>query len=293
MPELPEVETVKRGLAPFMEGANITNVKVNRPNLRFPFPTDFVEKLVGQTVISLKRRAKYILVNLSNDLTLTIHLGMSGSFRIMGENVEQPEFKNKNSVHDHVIFELVSKNQEPCCVIYNDPRRFGYMDLIANSELSEHPYFCKLGIEPLGNEFSSEYLLNQLQGRTTTLKAALLDQSIIAGLGNIYVCEALWRAKLPPKLTANVFLSKRKKLKISMDLLVESIRAVLNSAIEAGGSSLRDHVLTDGSMGYFQREFAVYGREGLMCMRNGCKGTIARIVQNGRSTFYCNSCQKY
>ncbi len=293
MPELPEVETVKRGLAPFMEGANITNVKVNRPNLRFPFPTDFVEKLVGQTVISLKRRAKYILVNLSNDLTLTIHLGMSGSFRIMGENVEQSEIENKKNTHDHVIFKLVTKNQKSCCVIYNDPRRFGYMDLIANSDLNEHTYFCKLGIEPLGNEFSSEYLLKQLQGRTTTLKAALLDQSILAGLGNIYVCEALWRAKLPPKLTANVFLSKRKKLKISMELLVESIRAVLNSAIEAGGSSLRDHVQTDGSMGYFQREFAVYGREGLKCLRDDCKGTIVRIVQNGRSSFYCNRCQKY
>ena len=293
MPELPEVETVKRGLAPFMENATVADVRLNRANLRFPFPPGFVENIVGQTIISLQRRAKYILVNLSNEFTLIIHLGMSGSVRIISESNKQLETETKNSSHDHVIFDLVGKNDKKCRIIYNDPRRFGFMDLIASAELNEHPYFVKLGIEPLGNEFSSEYLMNQLQSRKTSLKATLLDQSIIAGLGNIYVCEALWRSNLPPKLTIDKFLSKRKKSAQSLNLLAESIRDVLNSAIEAGGSSLRDHVLTDGSMGYFQREFAVYGREGLECLRDGCTGTISRIVQNGRSTFFCARCQKY
>ena len=293
MPELPEVETVKRGLAPYMENAKIANVQINRPNLRFPFPAGFVEKQKGQTIISMKRRAKYILANLSNDYTLTIHLGMSGSFRIIGKGIKQSSQDNKNSSHDHVIFNLVTAKNEKCKVVYNDPRRFGYMDLIANAEIGKHPYFSKLGIEPLGNEFSSKYLFSQLQGRKTSLKSILLDQSIIAGLGNIYACEALWRAKLSPKSPVNVLLSGRKKSSTRLDLLVESIRAVLNSAIESGGSSLRDHVLTDGSMGYFQREFAVYDREGLDCFRDSCKGKISRIVQSGRSTFYCEKCQKY
>ncbi len=302
MPELPEVETVMRGLSPFMEGAKIVAVAQNRPDLRFPFPENFVRRLTGRTVVSLSRRAKFVLADLSSQEVLVMHLGMSGSFRVAageyaaGRPDKEPGVfhheRSKDGKHDHVVFTLERSGGEQNRIIYNDPRRFGYMDLIPRSDFESHRHFAHLGVEPLGNAFDARYLGDRFKGRRTPLKSALLDQRVIAGLGNIYVCEALWRSRLSPFLPAGALVRANDTPEHSVKTLVGEIKSVLSDAIKAGGSSLRDHVRTDGSMGYFQHSFSVYDQEGQPCPRANCSGTIEREVQSGRSTFFCNGCQK-
>jgi formamidopyrimidine-DNA glycosylase len=281
MPELPEVETVRQGLAPFLIGSRILRVELRRGDLRFPFPEDFTKKLRGRRIVTLGRRAKYLLAALDDDQTLVAHLGMSGSFRIEAEPLGGFKFpRNKNPAHDHVVFALDSGR-----VVYNDPRRFGYMTLTRTDALAEHPFFAGLGVEPLSNAFNGGTLARMFAGKTATLKSALLDQRNIAGLGNIYVCEALHRAGLSPlRAAGDVAGELGEKLALA-------VRSVLLEAIEAGGSSLRDHRQADGSLGYFQHNFRVYDREGQACVSGSCRGTVARRAQNGRSTFYCPSCQ--
>jgi formamidopyrimidine-DNA glycosylase len=278
MPELPEVETVRRGLAPAMEGARFAKVEVRRPDLRWALPKDFAKRLEGQKVEGLGRRAKYLLADLSSGEVLLMHLGMSGSFRVGHDSrpgIYHHE-RSKDKAHDHVVFHM--SNGET--VTFNDPRRFGFMKLIARDTLDREPHLAPLGPEPLGNAFDAAMLAKACAGRKTSLKSALSDQHVVAGLGNIYVCEALYRARLSPKRRAST----------SADALVEAIRAVLTDAIRAGGSSLRDHRRADGSLGDFQHNFSVYDREGEPCPK--CKGTVKRIVQQGRSTFFCPKCQK-
>jgi formamidopyrimidine-DNA glycosylase len=294
MPELPEVETVRRGLEPAMRGARIVNVEQRRRDLRFPFPEGFSERLRGRTIVSLGRRAKYLLLDLDDGMTLLMHLGMSGSFRVEGDECEATTpgaFHHERSgaaAHDHVVFHL-SNNYR---ITYNDPRRFGFMDLVARAKLADHPALKGLGLEPLGNELSGESLAGLLKGRKAPLKAALLDQRLIAGLGNIYVCESLNMARLSPKRAAGTLVRKNSLPTPAASRLAEDIRNVLAQAIEAGGSSLRDHKLTDGSLGYFQHHFRVYDRAGEPCPTPGCGGLVKRIVQSGRSTFFCPKCQK-
>lgn len=297
MPELPEVETVRRGLQPAMEGARILRVEQRRPDLRFAFPADFTTRLEKRTIVSIGRRAKYLVIELDDGMTLTCHLGMSGSFRIESDGVPSPgpgdhyHKRSKQDRHDHVVFH-VSGPAGTARVIYNDPRRFGYMDLIEQAALSEHPWFRSLGVEPTGNSLDPAEIAVRLQGKTAPLKAALLDQRIIAGLGNIYVCEALWRAGLSPLKPAGRLVSKTGAPRTSLQRLTGDIRAVIAEAIAAGGSSLRDHIQADGTMGYFQHGFSVYDREGEACPRPGCGDTVRRITQAGRSTFLCPRCQK-
>ncbi len=296
MPELPEVETVKRGLAPAMEGGRIERLELRRGDLRFPFPEDFAAKVSGRTVVGLSRRAKYLLIDLDDGKTIIAHLGMSGSFRIEdGRLAETPgEFhhpRSKDGKHDHAVFHLEGP-KGPHRVIYNDPRRFGFMDLGVRADLESHPFLYGLGPEPTGKELSAAYLAERFAGKAQPLKGALLDQKNIAGLGNIYVCEALWRAHLLPTRAADTLVTKAGKPKEQLNLLVASIRDVIADAIAAGGSSLRDHIQTDGSLGYFQHSFSVYDRESQPCRTPGCGGTVSRIVQAGRSTFYCATCQK-
>ena len=278
MPELPEVETVCRGIAPVLEGRTLLRVEQRRTDLRFPFPDRFVERLEGQTVERISRRAKYILASLSSGEVLIIHLGMSGRMTLIPA-AEMKEFTPGK--HDHVIFETDRHD----LVVFNDPRRFGLMDLCPEQELSSHKLFAGMGPEPLGNEFNEEYLSEKFRGKKTSVKAALLDQRIVAGLGNIYVCEALFYAGISPKRQAASVAGKRAAR------LVPAIRDVLQRAIAAGGSTLKDYARVDGELGYFQHNFAVYGREGEPCPKKGCTGTIKRIVQGGRSTFYCPVCQ--
>lgn len=297
MPELPEVETVRRGLEPHMEGALIKRVELRREDLRFPFEGGFAKNLEGHTVISMGRRAKYLQVDIDNGLVLIMHLGMSGSFRVEeGAASKQPgNFalpKGVHEKHDHVIFHLIDKSGQSCRVVYNDPRRFGYMALIARSDLETHPWFKDMGIEPLGNALDGAYLAKKFENKKAPLKSVLLDQKMIAGLGNIYVCEALWRSGLSPARQAQTLTRKNGKSTTMAERLSGHIRDVINEAIEAGGSSLKDHRQTDGSLGYFQHRFAVYDRENEPCLKPDCKGSIARIVQSGRSTFYCGKCQK-
>ncbi|MBZ8117521.1 bifunctional DNA-formamidopyrimidine glycosylase/DNA-(apurinic or apyrimidinic site) lyase [Roseovarius sp. LXJ103] len=283
MPELPEVETVRRGLAPVMEGAVIARADVNRPDLRWPFPPDMAARLTGQRVLGLRRRAKYILVDLASDETLLIHLGMSGRMLISGDPLGQ--FVHTHPApekHDHVVLHM----ENGARITFNDPRRFGAMDLFATSAGEAHALLAKLGPEPLGNSFDEAYFAQALSGRNTPVKSALLDQGIVAGLGNIYVCEALFRAGISPLRKAKNLSAKRAAA------LVPIIRDVLGDAIEAGGSSLRDFRQADGELGYFQHSFDVYGREGEPCRREGCGGSVARIVQSGRSSFYCAQCQR-
>lgn len=283
MPELPEVETVRRGLAPVMEGAVIARADVNRPDLRWPFPADMAGRLAGQRVLSLRRRSKYILADLESGETLLIHLGMSGRMLISGEPLGNCAREHPTPAkHDHVVLHM----ENGARITFNDPRRFGAMDMFATSEGEAHALLAKLGPEPLGNQFDESYLVAALAGRNTPIKSALLDQRIVAGLGNIYVCEALFRAAISPR-RRTVNLSARRAAS-----LVPVIREVLRDAIEAGGSSLRDFKQADGELGYFQHSFDVYGREGQPCRREGCGGTIARIVQSGRSSFYCGQCQR-
>jgi formamidopyrimidine-DNA glycosylase len=292
MPELPEVETVRRGLAPAMEGARIAKVEVRDRRLRWPIARDFEKRLNGQTVEGLGRRAKYLLADLSSGDVLLMHLGMSGSFRVGHEAKPGVYYheRSKSTAHDHVVFHM--SNGE--VVTFNDPRRFGSMKLVARARLEQEPLLRALGPEPLGNEFDAAMLARACAGKKTSLKAALSDQRVVAGLGNIYVCEALFRARLSPKRRASTIAGRDGKPNERAVALVEAIKAVLNDAIAAGGSSLRDHRRADGSLGDFQHHFQVYDREGEPCPR--CKGkkttTIRRIVQTGRSTFYCPSCQK-
>ena len=292
MPELPEVETVRRGLAPAMEGARLAKVEVRDRRLRWPIARDFEKRLTGQTVEGLGRRAKYLLADLSSGEVLLMHLGMSGSFRV-GKDAAPGVYyheKSKSTAHDHVVFHM----SNGVTVTFNDPRRFGSMRLIKRTKLDAEPLLRGLGPEPLGNAFDAAMLARACAGKKTSLKAALLDQRVVAGLGNIYVCEALYRARLSPKRMASTIADRQAKPNARAAALVEAIKAVLQDAIAAGGSSLRDHRRTDGALGDFQHNFQVYDREGEPCQN--CKGRkntkIRRIVQNGRSTFYCPSCQK-
>jgi formamidopyrimidine-DNA glycosylase len=293
MPELPEVETVRRGLAPVMEGARFAHVEARRGDLRWPLPKDFAKRLEGKTVTGLGRRAKYLLANLSSGDVLLMHLGMSGSFRVQrGDEAAAPggyyHDRSKAAAHDHIVFRM----SNGAIVTFNDPRRFGSMKLVARKQLDEEPALRALGPEPLGNEFDAAMLARACHGKKTSLKAALLDQRVVAGLGNIYVCEALYRAHLSPKRRASTIATRSGAPHERAQALVAAIRDVLNDAIKAGGSSLRDHRRTDGEIGLFQHNFRVYDREGKPCPGPGCGGTIKRIVQNGRSTFYCPACQK-
>ena len=284
MPELPEVERVRRTLAPAMTGARFDRIVLNRADLRQPFPEGFARRLRRQTVRALTRRGKYLLAELSSGDTLVMHLGMSGWFRVEreGDAVREPA-----DAHDHVVFHMSSGAQ----VIFNDPRRFGLMLLVPRAELAEHPLMREVGPEPLGNAFDSTMLARACAGKKTSLKAALSDQKVVAGLGNIYVCEALHRARLSPKRRAST-LVKRGVPTDHAERLVDAIKTVLNDAIAAGGSSLRDHRRTDGELGEFQHNFRVYDREAQRCVTPGCPGTVKRIVQGGRSTFFCPTCQK-
>jgi formamidopyrimidine-DNA glycosylase len=296
MPELPEVETVRRGLQPVLEGARLVKVEARRPDLRFPFPERFSQRLTGKTVTALGRRAKYLTMHVENGPTLICHLGMSGSFRVEsdGSGGTPGSFhheRSKIAAHDHVVFDVVSPRGERSRVIFNDPRRFGFM-LFAEGAPDTHPMLAGLGVEPTGNALDGALLASLLDGRRSPLKAALLDQRLIAGLGNIYVAEALWRAGLSPLREAGTIAGSAKKAKEQSERLAEAIRSVIADAIAAGGSSLRDYVQADGSLGYFQHSFAVYDREGEPCPKPGCRGHIERIVQSGRSTFYCRTCQR-
>lgn len=296
MPELPEVETVRRGLQPVLEGARIAGVEARRADLRFPFPERFSERLTGKTIMALGRRAKYLTMHLDGGPVLICHLGMSGSFRIeTADSSDLPGVfyheRSKSAAHDHVVFDVVSPEGGRSRVIFNDPRRFGFM-LFAEGAPDTHPMLAGLGVEPTGNALDGALLASLLKGRKSPLKAALLDQRLIAGLGNIYVSEALWRAGLSPLREAGTIAKAGKKAGEQAERLAAAIRSVIADAIAAGGSSLRDYMQTDGSLGYFQHSFAVYDREGEPCSKPGCGGHIERIVQSGRSTFYCRTCQR-
>jgi formamidopyrimidine-DNA glycosylase len=290
VPELPEVETVRRGLEPVMAGARIVRVEARRPDLRRPLPRDFAKRLEGQTVLGVGRRAKYLTADLASGDVLLMHLGMSGSFRVRrdGEEGKPGEFHHPRSAaaaHDHVVFHLSSG----ATVTFNDPRRFGLMLIVPRGELAAHPLMRQVGPEPLGKAFDAALLARACAGKKTSLKAALLDQTVVAGLGNIYVCEALHRARLSPKRRASTIATRAGAPHARA--LVDAIKAVLSDAIKAGGSSLRDHRRIDGELGYFQHHFRVYDRAGEACVTPGCDGTVRRIVQNGRSTYYCPKCQ--
>lgn len=283
MPELPEVETVRRGMEPAMQGQRFARVQVNRPDLRWPFPDRMAERLTGARVERLRRRSKYILCDLDSAETLLIHLGMSGRVLISGDPLGQFVHDHPAAEkHDHVVFDM----QNGARITYNDPRRFGAMDLIETAALEAHPLIAALGPEPLGNAFSGAVLRAALEGRNTPIKAALLDQKTVAGLGNIYVCEALYRSGIDPRRKARAISAPR------VEALATAVREVLQEAIEAGGSSLKDYRRVDGELGYFQHNFDAYDREGQPCKRTGCGGTIRRIVQSGRSTFFCPQCQR-
>lgn len=290
MPELPEVETVMTGLKPAFEGRRFTHVETRRKDLRIPFPKDFAKRLAGRRVLRLRRRAKYILADLDNGVTLVIHLGMSGSMSVYakGERPKLGDFYYPRAPagagkgkHDHVVFDT----DAPARVVFSDHRRFGLITLIDAGSLDEHKLFRGIGVEPLSKEFDAAFLQTALRSKKAPIKAALLDQRLIAGLGNIYVCEALWRARISPRRMAG-----RVKPAEAAGL-VSAIRAVLGEAVKAGGSSLRDHKRADGELGYFQHHFAVYDRAGKPCPRDD-GGVIKRIVQSGRSSFYCPKCQK-
>jgi formamidopyrimidine-DNA glycosylase len=283
VPELPEVETVRRGLAPVMEGQRIAAADIRRPNLRWPLPERMADRLTGQRVERLRRRSKYILADLSSGETLLIHLGMSGRMLVSGAMLG--EFHHHHPApakHDHVVLDMDGGAR----ITFNDARRFGAMDLVATEAAEAHWLLAGLGPEPLGNAFDEDYFVARLRGRNTPIKAALLDQRVVAGLGNIYVCEALHRAGISPRRKAGRIAEPR------LRALVPVIRQVLVEAIEAGGSSLRDYRQADGELGYFQHTFRVYDREGGPCVTPGCGGTVTRIVQSGRSSFFCPVCQR-
>lgn len=296
MPELPEVETVRRGLSPVLEGAVIARVEQRRADLRFPFSARFVERLTGRRITALRRRAKFLLAELDDGTVLLMHLGMSGSFRIeRGATGAEPVATDslyyapgKAAAHDHVVFHF----GDGARVVYNDPRRFGFMLLIPPQDLETHPLLADLGVEPTGNALSAEALAIRFAGKAAPLKAALLDQTIIAGLGNIYVCEALWRAGLSPRRAAKTLVRRDRRPTERLVRLVQAVRAVIAEAIEAGGSSLRDYVQANGALGLFQHRFAVYDREDQPCRKPACRGVVRRVVQSGRSTFFCPQCQR-
>ena len=293
MPELPEVETVRRGLAPVMEGERFRKVEARRGDLRWPLPVDFVKQLEGRTVAVLGRRGKFLLADLSSGDVLIMPLGMSGSFHVFrgesGEKLGRYHHERAQHVtHDHVVFHMSNR----AIVTFNDPRRFGFMKLAPRAGIDQEPLLRRLGPEPLGNEFDAAMLARACAEKKTSLKAALSDQRVVAGLGNIYVCEALHRALLSPKRKAATIALRSGAPHERAERLVDGIKAVLRDAIKAGGSSLRDHRQTDGELGMFQHRFRVYDREGKPCPTRGCKGTIKRIVQQGRSTFFCPTCQK-
>lgn len=286
MPELPEVETVRRGLEPVLTGARLTRVRQNRPDLRFPFPERFVERLEGATVQRLDRRAKYLLMPLSTGETWVSHLGMTGRFTLDGTQIG--EFEEPAPIagkHEHMSLCAV-RGDAVTRIGFADARRFGFMGLIPSEAIEAHPWFAAMGPEPLGNGFSALHLAQAFSGRKQNVKVSLLDQKIVAGLGNIYVCEALYRARISPLIAAGRISRPR------LERLTAVIRDVLNDAIAAGGSTLRDFANADGGQGYFQHRFDVYGREGQPCLGEGCTGVVRRIVQGGRSTFFCPSCQK-
>lgn len=283
MPELPEVETVRRGLLPVMEGQVIARAQVNRPDLRWPFPPGMADRLTGARVDALRRRSKYILADLSTSETLLVHLGMSGRMLISGAQVGGFHHDHPAPAkHDHVVLDMAGGAR----VTFNDARRFGAMDLMPTAGAEAHPLLSVLGPEPLGNDFHEDYLASRLRGRATPIKSALLDQHLVAGLGNIYVCEVLFRAGIHPARLA------RDVTPEEMARLVPLIRAVLAEAIEAGGSSLKDYRQADGELGYFQHRFRVYDREGQPCLTPGCGQVLHRIVQSGRSSFFCPACQR-
>lgn len=298
MPELPEVETVRRGLEPTLVGATVEKLVLRRKDLRFPFPERFAARVEGANVEALTRRAKYLIAELSSGEGLIMHLGMTGRFLIEAREIEglgAPAHEpgvfyadvGRHVIHDHVVFELGDAGR----ITYNDVRRFGFMDLVPMAGLYQSKHFAAMGIEPLGNELSGDKLAELFAGKTAPLKAALLDQRLIAGLGNIYVCEALFRAGLNPELPAGVIATKTGRPRPKAHALAQIIRDVLTEAIAAGGSTLRDFAHTDGSLGYFQHAFKVYDREGEACVTPGCGSVVERIVQSGRSTFFCASCQ--
>ena len=299
MPELPEVETVRRGLEPVMVGHRLARVEQRRPDLRFPLPERFAERLAGRRIERLNRRANYLVAEIEGGEALIMHLGMSGRFTIEvpvhvngAVNAVRPgDFVHGTGAlpaHDHVVFHF----DDGARVTYNDPRRFGFMDLVDHADLETCRHFAGMGIEPLSNALNEDYLAARAQGRTTDLKAFLLDQRHIAGLGNIYVCEALYRARLSPRRLAGCLADRKGRPTARCTRLVPEIRAVLAEAIEAGGSTLRDYRAADGALGYFQHAFRVYGREGEPCLAHGCRGMVRRITQAGRSTFFCSQCQR-
>ncbi|EJF87445.1 formamidopyrimidine-DNA glycosylase [Bartonella vinsonii subsp. arupensis OK-94-513] len=289
MPELPEVETVRRGLEPIVTGAKILSVTLNRRDLRFPFPEAFSERLMGRTIIEVGRRAKYLLFHLSQNETILSHLGMSGSWRIEDER-QTSSLTEKFVRHDHFVMDIQVKDGKVYHLTYNDVRRFGFMLLVDTNRLYEHPLLKKLGLEPMSHAFSGSYLQKAFVNKKISLKGVLLDQSIVAGLGNIYVCEALWRSRLSPQRGAFTLALKTVHAREFADSLAQNIHDVISEAIVSGGSSLRDYVHVDGSLGYFQHAFSVYGREGKECLK--CGTPIIRILQLGRSSFYCSQCQK-
>ena len=295
MPELPEVETVRAGLEPLLRGRRFQRVEQRRKDLRFPLPDRFVERLTGRKVLSVDRRAKYLVLPLDSGEVLAMHLGMTGRFTVSapgganGEVLGDYTYEHgEDTKHDHVVFTMSGG----AVVTYNDARRFGYMTLIEADRLTEHDFFAGLGIEPLGNELTGDFLAAKARGRKLDLKAFLMDQRIVAGLGNIYVCEALFRARLDPFKGASRLATKTGKPTAHAGRLAAEIKAVLRDAIRAGGSTLRDYKQADGSLGSFQKEFGVYGREGEPCSRPGCRGIVRRKTQGGRSTFYCPTCQR-
>lgn len=303
MPELPEVETVRRGLDPVLSGAVVTRLECRRPDLRFPLPERFVERVSGRRILALRRRAKYLVADLDSHETLVMHLGMSGRFTIKPPACADAAERGRRATvaetafalaqatdpaHDHVVIET----DAGATVTYNDPRRFGFMMLVPEAERETHKLFASLGPEPLGNAFSASHLAARARARRTDLKAFLLDQRNVAGLGNIYVCEALHRARLSPRRAAGCLADRKGLPTDRANRLATAIRDVLTEAIAAGGSSLRDYAHTDGSLGYFQHAFAVYGREHEKCRRDDCGGTVRRVVQSGRSTFHCSACQR-
>ena len=288
MPELPEVEIVRRGLEPALDGRVFARVDQHRPDLRFPLPHNFAARLRGRKVERLERRGKYLLAHLSGGHVLLMHLGMTGCFTVHAKNGSVNANAAPRASHDHVVFHM----QGGGTVTYNDPRRFGFMMLIPEKDLDEHPLLHHLGIEPLSKALTPEYLAQHARGKKVSLKPFLADQRIVAGLGNIYACEALYRARLSPKRGAATIASKAGKPNERAQALVPAIREVLDDAIKAGGSSMRDYRQANGELGSFQHSFCVFGREGKPCLRKGCGGTVRRIVQAGRSTFYCPRCQR-
>ena len=293
MPELPEVETVRRGLQPWLEGARIDHVTLNRPDLRFAFPSGLAGGLEGSTIVSVDRRAKYLLLALSNGKTVLSHLGMTGSWRFAEHGIDKPPRYYEPGTapkHDHLVLDISHPTHGKSHLIYADPRRFGFVDLY--DDLADSPYLKDLGPEPLGNDFNAAAMAHKFAGKKTPIKAALLDQRVVAGLGNIYVAEALHRAHILPTVLAGTLVTAGGKPRAVLEDLASAVRQVLIEAIEVGGSTLRDFRHADGTSGYFQHRFAVYDREGEPCPTPLCSGTVQRIVQSGRSTFFCPVCQK-